>query len=67
MNCSAFLFLTSIIQFGLRTSAVIENRMTSVERILEYGELKSEAILESMTETKLFNDGRIEFHDVSLR
>ncbi len=34
-------------QYGIRQSAEVENLMTSVERILEYGDLGSEADLDS--------------------
>jgi ATP-binding cassette subfamily C (CFTR/MRP) protein 4 len=41
------LSLTSKIQFGMRMSAEVENIMTSVERMLEYGELQGENDLKS--------------------
>ena len=37
--------LTGMIQWGMRQSAEMENLMTSVERVLEYGRLPSEAEL----------------------
>ena len=39
--------MVGMMQWGLRQSAVMENTMTSVERIAEYGRLKSEAELVS--------------------
>ena len=37
--------MVGMMQWGLRQSAVMENTMTSVERIAEYGRLQSEAEL----------------------
>ena len=37
----------NLFQFGIRQSAEMENQMTSVDRIIEYGQLKPEASLES--------------------
>jgi len=39
--------LTGMLQFGIRTSVDLENKMTSVERVIEYSQTPSEAPLES--------------------
>ncbi|XP_028291453.1 ATP-binding cassette sub-family C member 4 isoform X2 [Gouania willdenowi] len=39
--------LTGMFQWGVRQSAEIENMMTSVERVVEYSELESEALWET--------------------
>ena len=39
---NACLYLTGALQYGMRQSAEVENMMTSVERVMEYGELKTE-------------------------
>ncbi|XP_068428332.1 ATP-binding cassette sub-family C member 4-like [Clinocottus analis] len=46
--------LTGMFQWGVRQSAEIENMMTSVERVVEYAELESEAPWE--TDKQLPND-----------
>lgn len=38
---------TETLQFGVRQLAEVENLMTSVERVVEYSKLPSEAALES--------------------
>lgn len=42
---SACMSLTGGLQYGMRQSAEVENQMTSVERVTEYGRLESEADL----------------------
>jgi ATP-binding cassette subfamily C (CFTR/MRP) protein 4 len=44
---SSCIFLTGALQYGMRQSAEAENLMTSVERVMEYGDLASEADLTS--------------------
>ena len=61
------IFLTGALQFGMRQSAEAENLMTSVERVMEYGELDSEAELTSPEEAKPFCDGIIQYDNVSLK
>ena len=46
------LFLVESLQFGMRQSAEAENLMTSVERVMEYGELKTEKYLPNNDENK---------------
>ena len=49
LSITAILSLTVNFQWGMRQSAELENLMTSVERILEYGKIKPEAALDSGT------------------
>lgn len=58
--------MTGMTQWGVRQSAEVENQMTSVERILEYSRLESEAELESATKPALDwpQEGRIQLKDV---
>ena len=44
---SSAMSLTGMLQFGIRTSVDLENKMTSVERVIEYSQTPSEAPLES--------------------
>ena len=62
------MMLTGMLQYGMRQTAEVENLMTSVERILEYGAIKSEAALEMKDGTREDwpSNGKIEFRDVFL-
>ena len=64
---TACLTLTGYLQYGVRQSAEAENHMTSVERVMAYGELESEAELTSDETTVPFHDGVIQFEDVCLK
>jgi len=68
---NACLYLTGALQYGMRQSAEVENMMTSVERVMEYGELKTEKYspnTDKMENSKSsFSTGVVEFRDVSLR
>ena len=62
------IFLTGALQYGMRQSAEAENLMTSVERVMEYGELSPEADLQNSSSTdENFNHGKIQFDGVNLR
>ena len=66
---SSCIFLTGALQFGMRQSAEAENLMTSVERVMEYGDLPSEADLTNSESSNSppFDNGVIEYEDVSLK
>jgi len=77
---STALALTGMLQYGMRQSAELENLMTSVERVAEYGEIKTEDESENDSKHKLDKehlveisngdwptDGIVEFKNVCLR
>lgn len=63
--------LIVVCQWGMRQSAVLENQMTSVERILEYANLQPEPPLDSDKKNAPSLDwpseGKIEFKALSMR
>lgn len=64
-------FLSSLSKWGMGQTAELENQMTSVERVAEYTNIKSEPSLESSKENSLPNSwpshGKIIFTDLALR
>ena len=58
---SSTLMMAYSFQWGIRQSTEVENHMTSVERVIEYSNLESEAALESPPgNNKFFRmDGRL--------
>ncbi len=67
---AACIQLTGMLQWGMRQSAELENLMTSVERMLEYGRLDSEAPLDQKgdpDQKEWPSEGRIKFTDVTLK
>ncbi|CAD6992118.1 unnamed protein product [Ceratitis capitata] len=63
--------LTGMVQWGMRQSAELENNMTCVERVVEYGQIESEGDLESRPGKKppktWPEEGNIKFEKLSLR
>ncbi|KAK5640052.1 hypothetical protein RI129_010863 [Pyrocoelia pectoralis] len=59
------LTVIGFLQWAIQQTAELENNMTSVERILEYGSIEQED--SSGTEVVNFQEGEIRFHDVSLK
>nr|CAI5844257.1 unnamed protein product [Callosobruchus analis] len=57
--------LAGHVQWGIRQWAELENLMTSVERVLEYTEIKTETT-EGIEVDQWPNTGRVDFDDVSL-
>ena len=64
---AACITLTGSLQCGIRQSAEAENLMTAVERVMDYGDLESEAELTSQKKNPPFNDGVIQFVNLWLR
>ena len=62
------IFLTGALQYGMRQSAETENLMTSVERVMEYGQIKSEAdLIKTESPSEKNPEGVVEFDNVSLK
>ncbi|VVC32376.1 ABC transporter type 1, transmembrane domain,ABC transporter-like,P-loop containing nucleoside triphosphate [Cinara cedri] len=63
--------ISGMIQWGIRQSAVLENEMTSVERVLEYSNLPQEATIQlspnKASPIEWPNKGKIVFQHFSLR
>ncbi|KAK9869834.1 hypothetical protein WA026_003563 [Henosepilachna vigintioctopunctata] len=63
--------ITGLLQWGMRQSTELENQMTSVERIIEYGTIEHERALESdvskKPETSWPRNGKIVFKDLVLK
>ncbi|XP_057378671.1 LOW QUALITY PROTEIN: ATP-binding cassette sub-family C member 4-like [Daphnia carinata] len=68
---SSAMALTGMFQWGVRQSAEVENQMTSVERVIDYSRLPSEAPLDSAPGKKPPDtwplSGAIQFDGMSLR
>jgi ABC-type multidrug transport system fused ATPase/permease subunit len=47
-----------MLQYGMRQSAELENLMTSVERVMEYGEIRTEEEVEDDSAPKISNQSR---------
>ena len=54
------------VQWGVRQSAEVENQMTSVERVIEYGQLPPEESSEKRAPAAWPQEGRIQFDHMSL-
>ena len=70
MAISSCITLTGMLQWGVRQSAEVENLMTSVERIMEYGDLSQEAADEvdgKDPPSSWPEKGVVEFRDLHLR
>ncbi|XP_020802461.1 probable multidrug resistance-associated protein lethal(2)03659 [Drosophila serrata] len=63
--------LVIMCQWGMRQTAEMENNMTSVERVLEYAQMPSEAPLESPKSLKLAKEwpqaGHLRFRELRMR
>ena len=72
------LALTGMLQYGMRQTAELENQMTSVERVMEYGDIRTEEESNEKTEPSSHNEptikesswpssGTLEFREVCLQ
>lgn len=61
--------MTGLLQWGIRHSVEVTNQLVSVERILEYSELERERQPQTpqTVDDSWPNQGRIDFHNVTLR
>lgn len=68
---TSVLMMTGFFQYGIRQSAEFETQMVSVERVLEYGQLASEAEFTSTGNEKLLQEwpvkGALAFKNIFLR
>lgn len=69
MIVTQYISLTGILQWGMRQWSELENHMTSVERVMEYTEVKSEPIRQQLLNVpKTWPEfGKIIFQNVSMR
>lgn len=58
--------LTGLIQYGIRKWTELENKMTSIERILEYTTKEREVKDKGSRPTGWPSEGKVEFENVSL-
>jgi ABC-type multidrug transport system ATPase subunit len=59
--------MTGLLQWGMKQSGQLENQMTSVERVVEYSNLKAEPNTGDRVVPQWPTHGKIHFKDVSLR
>ena len=73
LSLSMLIMLSNLFQWGIRQSAEVVNQMVSVERVLEFGQLESEAPLSCPSEDDAVTHkgwpmaGKIEYEGVSVR
>ena len=67
VTLAACVTLINSLQYGIRQSAEAENLMTAVERVMDYGDLESEAEFTSQKKNPPFKDGVIQFVNLWLR
>lgn len=61
------LMLSGLIQLIVRQYSELENNMTSVERAIEYADVKTEDKKQGDQSQNWPNDGKVEYHDVCLK
>ncbi len=72
LTLSLLLQLAGLFQWCIRQSAEVENQMVSVERVLTFGQLESEAPLEQTKDAELLREGwpsagSLEYQNVTVR